>query len=120
MTNNNGREALEAIVAGLDGLPSGPWEYDWEKADDTPDQHDELFLMNAEGHRMCDTLNCDYRFCEVIIEPQSCPESFDHAFNKAGFDLMRHFEKCDPNTMRSIAAYVADLEQQLATAKSEG
>jgi hypothetical protein len=72
-----GKEALDAIIAGLDGVTPGRW-FDWESM-------------------------------EWLVEPQKLLSS----------EAATLIARCDPDAMRAIAAYVAEVEDKLEVAEDK-
>lgn len=113
-----GKKALEDIIAGLDGVAKvapGAWESDSEKMEDATPKHDEYFLMDGRGYRMIGTENCDYRFGEIHADGPD-EDGFCTEWNEPSRLVIKHLERCQPDNMTAIAAYVAELEARTLSA----
>ena len=82
-------EKLAAIVAGLDGVPEGPWEWGTGLS--------ENYMMDARG--------------EIILDDGSSSGEYGQTLDPKS-PLGVHLPRCYPATMREIAARMAELKAE--------
>jgi hypothetical protein len=106
-----GKAALSAIVEGLKGVTPGPWWADSERSEGGDGRFDAFAVYGPEQRygrpsSICDTHNAG----EIVIQHEHDTTPWD----EQGRVNMDHIARCDPATMQSIAAYVAELTDRIA------
>ena len=91
MTDHPGRAALADIVEGLRGVTPGPWGFSGTR-----------YRMNSAEWQNIFNGN-DLVFAVVNIEPHTL----------AGLKDGKHIARCHPQAISSIAAYVAEQDEQI-------
>lgn len=96
------RAKLAAIIAGLEGVTPGPWSIaaDTFPTGDDPD-YDERFLMAPDE-------SGDH---SIASFRHGCEEASEHGARDANAS---HVARCDPDTMRALAALVASQDAEIS------
>lgn len=111
MTDHPGKAALAAIVERLDGVTRGPWFSDGEISGGGNGNFRAYAIYGpnlsyGSPASICDTHNAG----EILIKNDW---EEDMPRDEQGRVNMDHIARCDPDTMRAIAAYAAELEARL-------
>lgn len=95
--HSRAKEMLGEIVAGLEGVTPGPWQHQngcsWHR-------------IGAPHLRFSDG---------TVFAPTIAPDGHPDLTCGPGQSLLKNLEyiaRCDPDTMKAIAAYTADLERK--------
>ena len=100
------RKAIARIVDNMDGVTPGPWDADWIKSENI-----HCYGVLTDQGFICDTLNADAEVVEIFRDHDG-EGDFDD-IDIQGMRNMQHLSRCDPDTMRAIAALLAELDAEI-------
>jgi len=103
MTPEPGREALAAIVAGLEGVTAGPWDV-WKET--TPSKYDAIAELTSQVQMTDPFVGAVY----LINAGGKCPA--ETGCGPCSEANAYHIARCHPEAIRSIADYVAMVEKE--------
>lgn len=93
------RELEKELLAGLEGLPEGPWEYA---------SYGIVCYSHANPAR-----GGDHEFLAATIRHDADEDEVDYAAAEA---TAQHFARCSPDNIRALLSTIADLRATVAEA----
>ena len=100
---HEGKAILDAIVAGLDGVTPGPWRF-----------HPHYKISGGGYGKIADSPTPHRYLGSTIMAVGYKGAEVDDYWLSIKDTNAAHIARCDPDSIRSIAAYVAELERQVA------